>query len=186
MKKVILSLLVLVISTGLVAQKTAASVAKLDNEKINLGQIKQGNPTTAKFVVTNISSEPLIIEQANPTCGCTVSDYTKEPIAPGKTGYINATYNAASPGHFDKTLTVKYAGIDQPQSIMITGEVIASTEATSAVAKTEEVKAPAIAPVSPVSAPVTKTVSAKATPAKKAAKKASKKTAAATTTAKTK
>jgi malic enzyme len=68
MKKIILSLSIMTLGLGLVAQTKLSDVAKLDNETINLGQIKQGNPTTAKFIVTNISTQPLIIEQANPTC----------------------------------------------------------------------------------------------------------------------
>ena len=95
MKKTLLfSLATLALSTVLFAQKKADDVAKFKSETIDMGKIKQDVPTTAVFEITNIGSEPLIIEQANPTCGCTIGDYTKEPIAPGKTGTIKATYNA--------------------------------------------------------------------------------------------
>jgi Protein of unknown function (DUF1573) len=146
MKKVILSLAALIIAAASFAQKTAASVAKFDAETIDLGKVKQGSPTTAKFLITNIGTEPLIIEQANPTCGCTISDYTKAPIAPGKSGYINATYNAAGVGHFDKHLTVKFAGIDEMKSITISGDVVAA-EAPGAVSDPALVKAPQVKPV---------------------------------------
>ena len=94
MKKLILSVAALSFASLLFAQpaaKTAADVAKFAAETIDLGKVKQGVPATAVFTVTNVGKEPLIIEQANPTCGCTISNYTKEPIAPGKTGTINAT-----------------------------------------------------------------------------------------------
>ncbi len=166
MKKIILSLAVMTLGTGLFAQTKVSDVAKLDNETINLGQIKQGNPTTAKFIVTNISAQPLIIEQANPTCGCTISDYTKEPIAPGKTGYINATYNAASPGHFDKHLTVKFAGIDEIKSITLTGDVVAAD--AQPVAAVSDVAIPVatsavsdVATTKPTTVAVTKKVTSK-------------------------
>ena len=123
MKKVLFAILALS-STSLFAQKKADDVAKLDVQTYDLGKVKQGVPATATFVVTNISSEPLLIEQASPTCGCTISDYTKSEIAPGKTGYIKATYNAANLGHIDKTLTVKFAGADDIKSIKLTGDVL--------------------------------------------------------------
>jgi hypothetical protein len=52
----------------------------------------------------------------------------KAPIAAGKNGTINATYNAASPGHFDKHLTVKFAGIDEVKSITLTGDVLSAQD----------------------------------------------------------
>ena len=131
MKQFLLSALVLTLTSSAFAQpqaKKVADVAKFDNETIEFGKIKQGVPAKGTFTVTNISKSPLIIEQANPTCGCTISDYTKSPIAPGKTGVINATYNAANAGHFEKHLTVKFAGVDEMKSITFVGDVITAEE----------------------------------------------------------
>lgn len=128
MKKLFLSFAALTFSAMLFAQKTVADVAKFESETIDLGKVKQGVPATATFVVKNVGTEPLIIEQANPTCGCTMGDYTKAPIAAGKTGTITATYNAAAANHFDKHLTVKFAGVDELKSITITGDVLAAEE----------------------------------------------------------
>ncbi|MBS1742226.1 MAG: DUF1573 domain-containing protein [Bacteroidetes bacterium] len=180
MKKLLFSLTALVCSTGLLfaqdakpAGKKVADVAKFDSETIDLGKIKQDNPTTAVFTVTNISKEPLIIEQANPTCGCTIGDYTKEPIAPGKTGTIKATYNAKNLNAFDKHLTVKFAGVDEIKSITIKGEVLtaddyaklhggAADTKAAATTTTTEVKTTA----APAKAPA-KTATKKAAPAPK-------------------
>lgn len=128
MKKLLLSFAVLTFSATLFAQKTTADVAKFASETIDLGKVKQSVPATATFIVTNVGTEPLIIEQANPTCGCTIGDYTKSPIAPGKTGTITATFNAAAVNHFDKHLTVKFAGVDETKSITITGDVLAAED----------------------------------------------------------
>ena len=128
MKKLLLSFVVLSCSVALFAQKTTADVAKFASETIDLGKVKQSVPATATFIVTNVGTEPLIIEQANPTCGCTIGDYTKSPIAPGKTGTITATFNAAAVNHFDKHLTVKFAGVDETKSITITGDVLAAED----------------------------------------------------------
>ncbi|MBP6430339.1 MAG: DUF1573 domain-containing protein [Ferruginibacter sp.] len=128
MKKLFLALSVFTLSTAAIAQKKADDVAKFTMETIDQGKLLQNKPEDAKFVITNISKEPLIIEQANPTCGCTMGDYTKSPIAPGATGYITARFNAASPGHFEKHLTVKFAGVDEIKSITIKGDVLNETE----------------------------------------------------------
>jgi hypothetical protein len=139
MKKLLLSLTALALTTGLFAQeatteaapkKTADDVAKFKSETLELGKLIQNNPSQGVFEVTNISKEPLLIEQANPTCGCTISDYTKEPIAPGQSGTIKATYNAKNIGMFEKHLTVKFAGIEGMKSITIKGEVIADPNAS--------------------------------------------------------
>ena len=123
MKKLLLAAL-LFSSVNLFAQKKADDIAKLNTETYDFGKVKQNTPPTATITVTNIGTEPLIIEQATPSCGCTVSDYTKAPIAPGKTGTITATYNAAAVGPINKTLTVKFAGADDPKFIKLTGEVL--------------------------------------------------------------
>jgi hypothetical protein len=128
MKRIILSATALLLSTIMFAQKKADEVAKFATETVDLGKVKQSVPATATFIVTNISKEPLIIEQASPTCGCTIGDYTKEPIAPGKTGTITATYNAAAANHFEKHMTVKFAGVDEVKSITLTGDVLSAED----------------------------------------------------------
>ena len=44
------------------------------------------------FTFTNVGDAPLVIHQAWASCGCTVPEYTQEPVLPGKTGTINVTY----------------------------------------------------------------------------------------------
>ena len=140
MKKLFLAILALS-SLASFAQKKADDLAKINVETYDLGKVKQNVPTTATFIVTNIGKEDLLIEQANPTCGCTISDYTKSPIAPGKTGTIHATYNAANLGQFNKTLTVKFAGADDIKPIKLTGEVLEPAAYDKAVAAGEIKKA---------------------------------------------
>jgi hypothetical protein len=123
MKKLLFAALLLS-STSLFAQKKADDIAKLNTETYDFGKVKQNVPPTATITVTNIGTEPLLIDQAQPSCGCTVSDYTKSPIAPGKTGTITATYNAAALGPINKTLTVKFAGADDVKFVKLTGEVL--------------------------------------------------------------
>src|SRR5450631_150803 len=140
MKKLLLEILVLS-SSSLFAQKKADDLAKINVETYDLGKVKQNVPATATFVVTNIGKADLLIDQANPTCGCTISDYTKSPIAPGKTGVIHATYNAANLGHIDKTLTLKFAGADDIKFIKLTGDVLEPAAYDKALAAGEIKKA---------------------------------------------
>lgn len=126
MKRLLLAV-VLLTSTSLFAQKKANDIAKLSVDSYDFGKIKQNVPAEATITVTNIGTEPLLIEDARPSCGCTVSDYTKTPIAPGKTGTIKATYNAVALGQFDKTLTVKFAGADDVKFVKLTGEVLTAS-----------------------------------------------------------
>ena len=128
MKKLLFSLTALAFSAVLFAQTKANDVAKFKTDVIDQGKLEVSKPELATFVITNISNAPLIIEQANPTCGCTMGDYTKEPIAPGKTGIITAKFNAASVGIFEKHLTVKFAGVDELKSITIKGEVLSAED----------------------------------------------------------
>lgn len=138
MKNLLLAALVLC-SSALFAQKKSDEMAKFNVETYDFGKIKQGVPATATFIVTNIGNEDLLIEQASPSCGCTISDYTKAPIAPGKTGVIHATYNAATLGHIDKTVTVKFNGAADVKYIKLTGEVLdANAYAKNAAAKDEK------------------------------------------------
>lgn len=83
-----------------------AAEIKFEQETHDFGSIPQGTPATYEFVFKNTGKTPLIITNASASCGCTTPDWTKEPIKPGKTGVVKATYNAASPGPFTKSVTV--------------------------------------------------------------------------------
>jgi hypothetical protein len=106
--------------------KKVSDVAKFNSTTVDLGQVKVGSPVTGTFTVTNVGTTPLIIENVQPSCGCTKSDYTKEPIAPGKNGSITATYNAAVVGNFNKSVYVKFAGVNEQIGLNIVGVVQAS------------------------------------------------------------
>jgi hypothetical protein len=79
---------------------------KFEKETHDFGNIPQGVPATYEFVFKNTGKTPLIVTNAAASCGCTTPEWTKEPIKPGKTGTVKATYNAASPGPFTKSVTV--------------------------------------------------------------------------------
>lgn len=129
MKKVIFSILALIIVSVSFAQQKSTDVAVFTTDVVDMGKIPVGTPKTVTFTVKNVSKAPLIIETVTPTCGCTTKEFTQEPIMPGKMGKIVATYDAASVQTFEKQLTVKFAGFSDFRMINIKGEVVTKEEA---------------------------------------------------------
>jgi len=133
MKKAIVALSVLFLSLATFAQtqavqKKADDYIKFKETEYNFSKIKQGSPVTHDFVFTNGSNQPIVIEYASPSCGCTTPVFPKAAIAQGKTDKVTAGFNAQAVGPFNKTITVKLAGIDQPTVLTIKGEVLTPEE----------------------------------------------------------
>ena len=97
--------------------------AKWDKTENDFGEIAQNVPKTAEFTLTNDGKEPLIIQSAKASCGCTEAKYSKKPILPGKSSMVSATYNAAAPGAFIKTITVITNADPNPVILQIKGTV---------------------------------------------------------------
>lgn len=60
----------------------------------NLGKITEGQVLQIHFRFKNTGENPLIIKSVRPSCGCTVADFPKEPIAPGKEGEITGSFDS--------------------------------------------------------------------------------------------
>ena len=110
-----------------IKSKTNGAVATFDKMVCDLGDLVQNSPGTAAFVLTNDGNEPLLIASATASCGCTNLSYSKDPVLPGKSVTISATYNAAIPGSFTKTITVKSNAGEQPVILQIKGKVTAKS-----------------------------------------------------------
>ncbi|MBQ8989267.1 MAG: DUF1573 domain-containing protein, partial [Prevotella sp.] len=95
MKKMILMTLMLVCGmTMSMAQKPAQ--IKFEKTTHNFGSFSEKNSkVTCTFTYTNVGEQPLVINQAIASCGCTVPEYTKTPVQPGESGEIKVTYNGA-------------------------------------------------------------------------------------------
>ena len=75
------------------------------------------------FEFTNTGQSDLIVQNVRASCGCTTPDWTKTPVKPGESGFVEATYNASGrPGAFSKTITVTTNGGEHV--LTIKGEVI--------------------------------------------------------------
>lgn len=76
---------------------------------VNFGSINKGETISIKFRCKNTGTKPLILASVRPGCGCTVADYTKEPILPGTEGLITASFDSnktGATGEVDKTIIV--------------------------------------------------------------------------------
>lgn len=90
------------------------ATAKLDIEDLafesnihDFGTVVEGPDATCKFIFTNKGKEPLVIQQAKPSCGCTVPKFSSEPVPPGGTGTIDVAYHTkGKPSPFTKSITV--------------------------------------------------------------------------------
>ncbi|MBK9254367.1 MAG: DUF1573 domain-containing protein [Saprospiraceae bacterium] len=71
---------------------------KFDNDTYDWGKVMDGESVTHIFKFTNTGKEPLIINNAKGSCGCTVPEWPKEPIAPGKTGEIKVVFDSKGKG----------------------------------------------------------------------------------------
>jgi len=132
MKKFILSLFAsMLLTTALWAQtqngsaagNTADAKVKFVKESIDFGKTQLNKPVTVDFEFTNITKEPILVEAARASCGCTTPNWTKEPILPGKKGKVTATYSANGVGQQSKTIWVKFKGVDQDKELHLTGTV---------------------------------------------------------------
>jgi len=75
--------------------------------EFDFGDIKQGDKVEHTFEFTNTGEADLMISTARASCGCTVPEFTEEPIKPGKSGKIKVTFNSAGKkGPTTKTITV--------------------------------------------------------------------------------
>lgn len=96
-------------------------------EKIHdFGEVleQQGN-ADYEFIFTNNSGRPVRIISVQASCGCTTPGWTKEAVAPGKTGFIKASFDPKGrPGYFNKSLTVMTDLSGSPIMLQIKGSVV--------------------------------------------------------------
>lgn len=86
-----------------------AKLVEFPKVEHDFGKIKEEDKTaTTRFSFKNVAKEPVRVVDVKASCGCTSPSWSKEPVAPGKEGFIEAQYSAwGRPGAFTKTLTVR-------------------------------------------------------------------------------
>lgn len=110
--------------TAVMAQKPAQ--IKFDATTHDFGTFSEKEPkVSCTFTYTNVGEQPLVINQAIASCGCTVPEYTKTPVKPGEKGEIKVTYNGTGkfPGYFKKSITVRSNGSVEMTRLYIEGNM---------------------------------------------------------------
>jgi len=135
MKRIALTICGLALAAFAIAQQFA-STTKPENSLVsgkadfawvstsfNFGKVAIGIPVTHHFTFTNTGNVPLLITSVQTPCGCTVTSYSNAPIQPGEQGFVEATYNAARAGQFEKPITVSANVESGMTKLTILGEV---------------------------------------------------------------
>ena len=124
MKKIVLFASAFMFTLAAMAQTKVDDLIKMNAEKHDFGKVKQNVPPVYYFEIKNISNKPVVVENTWASCGCTTPDKITEPIAPGATAKLKVQYNATALNAFTKDVYIKLAGIEQPKTVQITGEVL--------------------------------------------------------------
>ena len=108
------------------------AIMEFEKASADFGQIQEGEKVSHTYKFTNTGKEPLVISKAKGSCGCTVPEFPKEPIAPSESGEITVVFNSkGKKGKRNQKVTIT-ANISPAQTfIYLTGEVIPDPENTN-------------------------------------------------------
>ncbi len=96
---------------------------EFDKLKFDFNEIKLNDSVECSFKFINVGNSQLTINKVKPSCGCTVPEWTKEPIDINKRGIIKVKYSSTYPKKFYESIIVYYNGMDSPVTLHIYGIV---------------------------------------------------------------
>jgi hypothetical protein len=106
------------------ATSASLPVFNFEKESHDFGAMNEGEVGTTEFNFTNEGEVPLIISSAQGSCGCTVPEYSNDPIAPGEEGTITVRFNSqGKPGNQTKTVTLSANTVPNTKVLTITAQV---------------------------------------------------------------
>ncbi|MEP6466977.1 MAG: DUF1573 domain-containing protein [Parafilimonas sp.] len=110
------------------------TTAKWTDTAIDFGTKKMGDIVNITFMCTNTGNKPLYLYDVHPSCGCTLVDYSKAAIAPGKQGKIDAQFDTkkSRPGEVHKTVFVRYNVSNTSTYLKFSGTILAADSAKTA------------------------------------------------------
>lgn len=112
-----------------VVDPTTAPVMKLAEATHDFGDVKANEKVQTYIKFINEGKSPLIIQDASATCGCTVPEFPKNPIAVGAMDSIKVEYTAGNMnGKQQKTVTLKTNTANGAEQFNITANVVGATE----------------------------------------------------------
>jgi len=125
MKQIIFIFMAILLATGIASAQKSKAVISAEVTSHDFGTIKEADgEVSCTFTIKNAGEAPLVLTRVIASCGCTTPEWTKEPIAAGKTGDIKITYNPKGrPGPFVKTISVYSNGKTGSFILTIRGNV---------------------------------------------------------------
>ena len=91
----------------------------------DFGTITEGEKISYSFSFVNTGNADLVISKATASCGCTVPEFSKEPVAPGKSGVVNVIFDSSGKdGYQRKEVFVQANTIPNSKKLIITGTVV--------------------------------------------------------------
>jgi len=116
-------------ASGTEAMMDALPTIAFAEEFHDFGEVQEGDVVEHTFTFTNEGEGPLIISNAQGSCGCTVPDWPRQPIAPGQKGQIKVSFNSTGrAGRQDKRVTLTTNAVPQSKVLNITSNVISNNQ----------------------------------------------------------
>ncbi len=98
-------------------------VLSFENMIVDYGKIVQNSDPLRVVKFTNTGTEPLVIQNARGSCGCTVPSFPKQPIMPGESSEIEIRYDSKRLGKINKTVTITTNEGGEPHVLKVTGQI---------------------------------------------------------------
>jgi len=95
---------------------------------LEFGQMEFESNGQREFIFTNTGEAPLLLVRVKSTCGCTVPEWSKEPVNPGEEGRIQVIYDTRRIGRFRKSVYVYSNAAEGPRRLYLSGEVLRPSE----------------------------------------------------------
>jgi hypothetical protein len=137
-KIIILSLVLLAITTSYCGSRTGKNSVRSSSGtsagtgeivfreyQHDFGKVAEGEKVSYTFTFDNKGTADIVISSTTTTCGCTVSEYDKKPIAPGHNGNIEVVFDTSRrSGMQTKIITVMSNALTPIVFLKITAEVV--------------------------------------------------------------
>lgn len=107
------------------AKQTLHAKLVCEQDFYDFGTVKAGEKLEHTFIIKNEGNSNLLISKVIPSCGCTIADYEKKPIEPGRTADIKIIFNTKGrKGMAYKDITVKSNAINDTKTLSFKANII--------------------------------------------------------------
>jgi Protein of unknown function (DUF1573)/Secretion system C-terminal sorting domain len=120
------------ITEGEVLEQPSNAIMTFDESTFDWGSIKEGEKILTVFTFSNTGTDPLLLSNVKGSCGCTISNWPKDPIAPGEDGEIVVVFDSKGKKDLQsKRVTITANTVPIQTYLVIKGNVIAAETATN-------------------------------------------------------